>query len=117
MGIVELLVGAAFGAVFAGVLDFDAACAAGLAFFRAADFLAAEISVTCRSKAFVALAGPAIMVAITMAGSKLGLFLDANVCSLNTAESMPGANVYSVDNPYESQLVQKPDQSLTRTPR
>jgi hypothetical protein len=53
------------------------------------------------------------MVAITMAGSKLGLFLDANGCSLQLAESKPGANVYSVDKTNESQLVQKPDQSLT----
>jgi hypothetical protein len=54
------------------------------------------------------------MVAITIAGSKLGLFLDANVCSLQAAESKPGVYVYSVDKINESQLAQKPDQSWAR---
>ena len=71
---------------------------------RAADFLEAEMSVICRSNALVAPAGPAIMVAITMAGSKLGLILDATACSLQGAESKPGANVYSVDKTNESQF-------------
>jgi hypothetical protein len=54
------------------------------------------------------------MVAITMAGSKPSLFLDATVCSLQAAESKLGVYVYSVDKTNESQLAQKPDQSWAR---